>query len=374
MPPKPHRSTCRTAYPPIPLLVLTLLTVLVVVLVSANASARQIQSMFATSLSDSDFKTMAEFDDLKNLSQSGSYLSPFLVPRVSGTAGNKAVQQHIKDTFKALNWNVEEDTFNDTTPYGVKEFNNIIVTKDPTAQRKLVLAAHFDSKYFKNFDFIGATDSAVPCAILVDIATTLNPYLEKAMEQRLGRTDSTSVQFIFFDGEEAFVDWTATDSLYGSRHLAAKWEQTMVTFANGNTANLLGLIDVFILLDLLGTSEVKLVNMNRPTTWAWEKLVEIENRLLQQGLLSEAHRKTMVKSGEPGYFIPGETPFMGLHGIDDDHRPFRDRGVPIVHVIPPQFPSVWHKESDNGDAISPVVIQDFARIFRIFVVEYLGLI
>lgn len=28
---------------------------------------------------------------------------------------------------------------------------------------------------------------------------------------------------IFFDGEEAFYEWTDRDSLYGARNLAAKW-------------------------------------------------------------------------------------------------------------------------------------------------------
>jgi len=28
------------------------------------------------------------------------------------------------------------------------------------------------------------------------------------------------LQLIFFDGEEAFDEWSETDSLYGSRHLA----------------------------------------------------------------------------------------------------------------------------------------------------------
>jgi len=36
------------------------------------------------------------------------------------------------------------------------------------------------------------------------------------------------LQLIFFDGEEAFVDWTETDSLYGSRHLAKQMEKTSV--------------------------------------------------------------------------------------------------------------------------------------------------
>jgi len=38
----------------------------------------------------------------------------------------------------------------------------------------------------------------------------------------------TSLQLIFFDGEEAFVQWTPTDSLYGSRHLAKQMERTLV--------------------------------------------------------------------------------------------------------------------------------------------------
>ena len=29
---------------------------------------------------------------------------------------------------------------------------------------------------------------------------------------------------VFFDGEEAFREWTETDSLYGARHLAQQWQ------------------------------------------------------------------------------------------------------------------------------------------------------
>lgn len=41
---------------------------------------------------------------------------------------------------------------------------------------------------------------------------------------------------VFFDGEEAFVEWTKTDSLYGSRHLAEKMEST-VFLHNGRQVN-----------------------------------------------------------------------------------------------------------------------------------------
>ena len=48
-----------------------------------------------------------------------------------------------------LGWHVETDSFNDTTPYGIKEFTNIIATFNPGKPKTVVVACHFDSKYFK---------------------------------------------------------------------------------------------------------------------------------------------------------------------------------------------------------------------------------
>ena len=50
----------------------------------------------------------------------------------------------------ALNWHVELDEFVAQTPYGPKRMANIIATKDPSAPRRLVLSAHFDSKFFED--------------------------------------------------------------------------------------------------------------------------------------------------------------------------------------------------------------------------------
>lgn len=35
-----------------------------------------------------------------------------------------------------------------------------------------------------------------------------------------------TLQLLFLDGEEAFGDWSVTDSLYGARHLAARMAAT----------------------------------------------------------------------------------------------------------------------------------------------------
>ena len=80
------------------------------------------------------------------------------------------------------------DEFDDNTPLGKKRFTNIIATQNPAARRRLILSAHYDSKLMQPSEngeyFLGAIDSAVPCAMLVEIARTLTPlFNEKAKRQ-----------------------------------------------------------------------------------------------------------------------------------------------------------------------------------------------
>lgn len=77
-------------------------------------------------------------------------------------------------------WVLEVDTFLSWTPYGYRSFSNIISTLNPTAKRHLVLACHYDSKYFPEWNnrvFVGATDSAVPCAMMLELARALDKQL-----------------------------------------------------------------------------------------------------------------------------------------------------------------------------------------------------
>lgn len=79
-------------------------------------------------------------------------IAPFVDATIAGTEGNTKVREYIVSKLTALKWHVELDSFTDTTPLGVKNFTNIIATKDPAASRRLVLSAHFDSKYFMDME------------------------------------------------------------------------------------------------------------------------------------------------------------------------------------------------------------------------------
>ncbi|KAJ3162003.1 hypothetical protein HDU86_005701 [Geranomyces michiganensis] len=347
--------------------------------VSSLASARQLH---IPCCSPSQVTALAALSAPQNLTVSGSTLAPFLVPRVSGTPGNVKVQNHLISTFQDLGWHVDQDPFEGNTPLGVKKFNNIIATHNPAAPSRLVLAAHFDSKYFPNAEFIGATDSAAPCAILVDVAKTLTRYLDSHLDP------SKTVQMIFFDGEEAFVEWTAVDSIYGSRHLAEKWSETYVADRDGGpyvrglgasaqSKTVLKAIDHFILLDLLGSKHangqpIQIRNKQEKTIAQWGALVAAQNELAALGLLSAGVTAQMKgkPNGDGGHLLAA---MDSVSGVGDDHVPFQDRGVPIVHVIPVPFPDVWHNLADNADALDPDIIHDFALIFRLYVARFMGL-
>jgi glutaminyl-peptide cyclotransferase len=61
----------------------------------------------------------------------------------------------------------------------------------------------------------------------------LAAVMKELLDVHKNSEQNVILQFIFFDGEEAFEYWTGTDSLYGSRHLAAKWEK--IPYPPGNS-------------------------------------------------------------------------------------------------------------------------------------------
>lgn len=168
-------------------------------------------------LNNQDIKVISSLDDQDHFQ---STLTRLLEPRVVGTQGWKNVQNFIKSEMESLGMTVELDSFQDETPiFGKMNFVNIIGKVNPTADKFLTLACHYDSKYYKDQVFVGATDSSVPCSVMLNIAKTTMPLIRKLTDG-----NNLGLMLIFFDGEEAFKEWSDTDSLYGSRHLAKKWE------------------------------------------------------------------------------------------------------------------------------------------------------
>ncbi|KAM0599974.1 hypothetical protein ACHAPN_001018 [Verticillium nonalfalfae] len=313
--------------------------------------------------------------------KTGALLAPILIPRVPGTPGQVKTQAHFVNFFKTQlpKWSIQWQNSTGKTPAtGNKDipFQNLIIRREPPWTKPgqtnwLTLVAHYDSK-IKPDGFIGATDSAAPCAMLMHVARYIDPYITQMQDEMVGLGESggtpamdMGIQILLLDGEEAFVSWTDTDSLYGSRSLATEWE-------NPNPAmsyykNPLDQISVFVLLDLLGAANPSIPSYFTPTHWAYQNLASIENRMRKLRLLES-------KPNAP--FLPdGELSSKELRGgfVGDDHEPFMAKGVPILHLIPTPFPSVWHTMNDDGDHLDMPTVRDWTKIVTAFAMEWLDM-
>jgi len=317
--------------------------------------------------------------------KSGKLLAPVLRPRVPGTPGSTAVLNHFVDFFKTSlpKWKISFQNSTSKTPAtGDSEipFVNMIVSRDPTwtapgEVSRLTLVAHYDSKLTPT-DFIGATDSAAPCAMLMHTARSIDAALTKkwsAMQAEdmgvqgfLGIEEHKGIQIIFLDGEEAFLSWTDDDSLYGARSLAAEMESTSHA-ATSTYHNVISSISLFVLLDLLGEAQPKVPSYFQTTHWSYQKMAALYKRFRDL--------EVFTSTGGANWFpdvnkIAG--PWMGGL-IEDDHMPFMARGVEVLHLIPHPFPRVWHVMDDDGEHLDLDTVADWSLLVTAFAAEWLDL-
>jgi glutaminyl-peptide cyclotransferase len=333
----------------------------------------------------------------------GALLAPILIPRVSGTEGNTKVLNHFVDFFhdKLPKWHLSFQNSTSKTPAtGDRDipFINIIARREPPWSKEgevsyMTVAAHYDSKLTPD-GFIGATDSAAPCAMIMHTARSLDGALTKKWDAMTAEgvgeggfgdvEENKGVQIILFDGEEAFKIWNDEDSIYGARSLAAEWEDTFHP-ATSTFRGPLESISLFLLLDLLGDKS-PLVPSYFPTThWAYQKMADVEARMRGLGLFkSSPNHPSKRHGGKAEGNAREEQAWLYDHtkdensrwyggAIGDDHMPFLQRGVQVLHMIPSPFPRTWHTMDDNGEHLDPDTTEDWALLTTAFISEWMDL-
>jgi glutaminyl-peptide cyclotransferase len=234
-----------------------------------------------------------------------------LGPRWPTGPGHLKAEAFIRIQFK--HDQLEEDTFIANTPIGPVTMHNFIVRFPGKKDGVIVLGTHYETNYpLRSMNFVGANDGAATTGLLMAIADQL----------RGKKLDGYSVWLVFFDGEEAIQHWSASDSTYGSRHLAAKW--------GGNGT--LGRIKAFMLADMIGDKDLDIQRETRSTVW-----------------LVDLVRQAAKKFGYEHYFFQTEEP------VEDDHLPFVQRGVPSIDVIDLDYGpnnSYHHTAQDTMDKVS----------------------
>lgn len=210
-------------------------------------------------------------------------------PRWIGSPGHVCAEKFLKKQFAKDN--LEEDTFTANTPVGMMTMHNFIVKFPGKKPGIIVLSSHYETNYpLRNIQYVGANDGASTSGLLVEMANMLRGHT----------LDGNSVWLVFFDGEEAIQQWSATDSLYGSRHLAAKWDRD----------GTLKRIKAFLLVDMIGDKSLDIARDQNSTPW----LLDLVDRAAKM-------------QGDQSYF------FATSNAIEDDHLPFVQRGVPSADII-----------------------------------------
>ncbi len=149
------------------------------------------------------------------------------------------------------------------------------------------------------------------------------------------------------------------------RSLAETWEQTHNPVLSTYRTPLSS-INLFLLLDLLGSSNPNIPSYFSTTHWAYQHMATVEARLRDLSILRSSPERQFLSDFN-------KLPHLFGNFIEDDHIPFMARGVEILHIIPTPFPSVWHRMEDNGEHLDLDTTNDWAMIVTAFVAEWMDL-
>jgi len=187
-------------------------------------------------------------------------------------------------------------------PGGLRNVIGSVPGRDPG--RHVVVAAHYDTKEIPGF--VGANDGAGGTAAVVQLARQLPP-----------RTAGPTVVFALLDGEETPAgvpeDEFLDRGVRGARVAACAFDRA----------------EAMILLDFVADRKLSLPREGTSDKRLWQRL-----------------RAAAARAGVGSYF-----PDSREEGIQDDHTPFLEAGVPAIDLIDWRFPC-WHETCDDLSAVS----------------------
>jgi Zn-dependent M28 family amino/carboxypeptidase len=240
-------------------------------------------------------------------------------PRPPDSQAIERAREYITAQLGTAGVEVQRDPFIAMTPVGSIPMVNIVGVLSGTSSNLVIVAGHYDTARLKGIAFVGANDGGSSAAELLELARVLSR-----------RRHVLTYWLVFFDGEEALEQWSQTDSLYGSRHLA----EELAT--NGRLAELQALV----LVDMVAGRQLHILEESSSTKW------------LRQIVLKKARELGYASSFDGGQFP-----------VEDDHLPFGEKGVAAVDIIDlTPFKTYHHTAQDTPDKCSPASLAIVGRV------------
>jgi glutaminyl-peptide cyclotransferase len=264
-------------------------------------------------------------------------------PRVPGTEAHKAMQQWLVQQFKKYGATVIEQSFKaQTATIGEVRSTNIIASYNPTYARRVVLAAHWDTRYAADEDddkpkepIDGADDGGSGVGILMEIARLIqqNPI-------------PLGVDIVLFDTEDqGDTNGEAETWCLGSQY----W------VANPHTKGYRA--EYGILLDMAGAKGAVFSKEELSQVFQPEKANKI----------NQHYDKFWELAAGMGH----GNMFLNVRGrpLTDDHFFVNQyTTIPMIDIInrpvnsPKGFGAHWHTHDDNINVIDPQVLGTVGQV------------
>lgn len=251
-------------------------------------------------------------------------------PRPPASEAIERSRIYIEKQLQAWGWEVTRQSFTDDTPRGKVGFINLLARfhgsgTGASPEPSFLLCSHYDSKSFDTIRFVGANDSGSSTGLLLELGRVLAQH--PALAQK--------VQLVFFDGEEAYENFSDTDGLYGSRYFAKQLAsgQAAKQFRGG------------ILFDMVGDRSLDItLPPDSPAQMAHDLFAAADSLKLRSHFT---------------YFD---------RQILDDHTPLNAIGIPTIDLIDFDF-AWWHTADDTIDKLSAESLQTVGRVAAYYLSE-----
>jgi glutaminyl-peptide cyclotransferase len=273
-----------------------------------------------------DAKIWEEFSGEKALAHVQRLVD--LGPHPSGSDAIEKARDYIEQELRHSGWQVTRQAFTDDTPRGKTHFVNLIARfagdANP-ASASLLLCSHYDTKLFDTIRFVGANDGGSSTGLLLELARVLGQHPSLARK----------VELAFFDGEEAYENFSVTDGLYGSRYFAKQLQAEGAKKFRGG-----------ILFDMIGDRSLDItLPPDSPSALAHNVFAAAEALKLRK------------------YFSYLDRDLI------DDHAPLNAIGIPTIDIIDFDYPS-WHTAEDTMDKISAQSLEIVGSIALYYLAEF----
>jgi hypothetical protein len=218
-----------------------------------------------------------------------------LGPRPAGSKPSRVLAERLRRMLPAGRFQA--------VPGGLRNVVGTVPGREP--RRLVVVGAHYDTKEIPGF--VGAVDGASGTAVAAELARTIEP-----------RELRPTVVFLMFDGEEAPAgtpdDQFTRYGIRGAKAAAPRYKDA----------------EAMILLDFVGEKGLRIPREEYSNAGLWQRL------------------RAAARAVGVGKVFPAED--LG-GGIQDDHLPFIQQGVPSIDLIDFDFPC-WHRRCDDLSRIS----------------------